>query len=126
MNEQEKELAVKIFDHFFKKAMVDTISIPWISTETKLIWFSVHIQRMECSSFFVTNDIVLDIEKDILIDYIDKKFLLKDFPKDLKTRIVHACVSSDQQLVIPLFETIVLIPEARSLEELAIKMELES
>ena len=124
MNEQEKELAVKIFDHFFKKALVDTIRIPWIPIKSELIWFSIRLKKHSC--FFMTNEIVLNIEKDILINYIDKKFLLKDFPRDLKAKVVHACVSSAQRLVVGPFEIATLIPEARSLEELAIKMELES
>ena len=125
MNEQEKELAVQIFDYFFKKAGVNSIIIFSI---TKTLQFKLRLNRY--SWYLFTKGITCRHEDhNIFMKYASNNtiFSLENFPRDFKSSIVLNLVSSAQQLVIPFYTmmAIVVIPKARSLEELDIKMELE-
>lgn len=54
------------------------------------------------------------------------KFTLKSMPKKLKEAVIDKCIENNSEIFFSIEKKIKFIPAAKSLEELAIKMELES
>lgn len=129
MDNKYKELAVKIFNHFFKKAGISELEY-FVTFDDKIAFF-VHVENIEqkifptsMTSFFRSDSI--DSSKEI-----SNWIPLDTFPDDIKAATIFACLASKKPLILYFTgatlksRDIILIPEARSLEELAIKMELE-
>lgn len=141
MNDKEKELAVQIFDHFFKKAGISSIKIFYCHKDSFILdicdaksnWHTVYdkdshnfmqfsVPKGQCSvvHFSVPKD-----QYDSVSSYHAMVMKLGDVPKEIKEAIVNGCINRNALSVIFSWQFKTLLPGARSLEELAIKMELE-
>lgn len=146
MDNKDKKLAIKIFDHFFKKAGVICIKVfEGVYTQLKFpdkMTFSLDVcVYIRNSGFYDVRAVRINaINRDFMTFYAPasyadlvrtchfKTFKLTDMPNVLKEAVVNSCIMQNIACVIynnGYHDNITLIPKASSLEELAIKMELE-
>ena len=127
MKAKDKKLAIKVFNHFFKKANITSLEIcfykyyEWYVDVKTAMYGNIHL---------FTNNLMYNDDDVCKLKMFNKsRFLLSKIPKELKVNLIEHCISNDASLFIPfsiLENIITIIPQASSLEELAIKMELES
>lgn len=137
-DENDIDLAVKIFDHFFKKAGICRITVKKLLVQGKgfHLYFMVSMSGSSKPNAFaicdtLTNSFFID-DYHMFDIYINKEFQLERFPKEIKAKAIFTCISSICPLVMTIFggplvkfKEYIVIPKARSLEELVIQMELE-
>ena len=126
MNIEDKDLAIKVFDHFFKKADIISIEICFYNNYDLCV--NVRIAKFY-DSYLLTNFLTCNDNDVCKLKIFNKnRFLLPEIPKELKINLIEHCISNEVSLFIPFsyIEAITIIPKVSSLEELAIKMELES
>lgn len=120
---------IKIFDHFSKKAKITTYEVFRRNNDYKLFGVNVIINGIEwClehnSSFLVD----FRCKNDISYGY--HEYSAKNFPRKFKEAIINTCIKLNESILAqtnakPSPNSIVFIPQASSLEELAINMDLE-
>ena len=132
MNIEDKDLAIKVFDHFFKKANITSIEICFykdhefcIRVKTKYIYVKNIIYY---NMFLLTNDLICNSDDVCKFKRFSKNvFLLPKIPKEFKINLIEYCISNEVPLFIPFIDfKKIIIPKMFSLEELAIQADLES
>ena len=144
MNKQDNVLAIKIFNHFFKKAKITKIRIYSRETEKAIAWygnlpkgtFGLDIyDTNKCWHSLVDDNLDLSNFKSlarcaVLVNDLHKRTISLDkMPDSLKIAVINSCIASNASVFSyggSKTSSSCLIPAAKSLEELAIKMELES
>ena len=143
MDQKDISLAVKIFNHFFKKAKITKIKIYsrnivyenfpegafgldiYYGTYNKC-WHSLIDDNLDLFNF------IAPAKYAYLVNiYHFKSISLDEMPNSLKEAVINGCIASrkgimiyDYNIKLPQYKD--FIPKASSLEELAIKTELES
>lgn len=150
MNAKDKELAVKIFDHFIlsKHEIFYWRIYPKFAIDSYNDYFSLDccIQTAdgsdidECFLKFSNNGSVgfvasfimpTNKEEAIMSVYRHEGYPFSNIPDDLKANVIEECLKRNKTLYASSINdnlniNIMLIPAAKSLEELMIKVELES
>lgn len=150
MDIEDKDLAVKIFDYFFKKAGVIKVEVINRNQDGYgLFKFSKTAFGLSAGiyiknpAFYVIRGVKFNTNQNFMtfnasdscIDLIHacnlKTFKLAKMPNKLKEAVVESCIKQKMGCGCVTYnknyrENITLIPQASSLEELAIKMELET
>ena len=152
MNKQDKELAVKIFDYFissklkilywniYSKFVIDGFDycfsidccIQMPNDSIAAICYLKFGNSLSAASFTMENNYMST--KNMLISVHRQEALSSPFPNipdNIKAIVIEECLERNEALYASSINNnlninIMLIPAARSLEELMIKMELES
>ena len=119
---------IKIFDYFSKKAKITSYNMFRRNRDSKLFGVNIISNRKEmCVEH--SNHFVVDFKCKNDIDFYFYSFCAELFPDEFKEAIIDTCIELNEALIVTSYTNLysmVFIPQASSLEELAIKMELES
>lgn len=144
MNKQDKELAIKIFDFYFSKCKASKMFVFPRTSDNHHFGLNCTIGKLECFLRFnntkyhaatfksrrntkklkgLRNDQFYGAE-------IELTSSMSCWPEFLKISVIEECLSKNEDLVATNVTVknsfdVIVIPAAKSLEELAIKMELE-
>lgn len=121
----DKDLVIKVFDYFFKKANIISLEICFYTKYNLYIY----VKTTRFDDYLFTNNLMCNDDDVCKLNIFNKnRFLLSEIPKELKINLIEHCISNDVSLFIPFshIKDIIVIPKASSLEELAIQMELEA